>query len=102
MIVWYTVIAVAVLAVAFLLATFNRLVGLRNGVRGAWSDIDGDAIPSSVCMWRNLVDNTGNEVTAAPNCPTIAKADTTVCGGVTKPASIGFGQVTTCSADNVF
>jgi LemA protein len=40
MVLWYTLIAVAALAVVFLLATFNRLVGLRNGVRGAWSDID--------------------------------------------------------------
>src|SRR5215831_12382023 len=31
--------AVALLAF-FLLHTFNRLVGLRNGVRNAWSDID--------------------------------------------------------------
>jgi LemA protein len=40
MILWYAVIGVAALAAAFLLATFNRLVGLRNGVRSAWSDID--------------------------------------------------------------
>ena len=40
MILWYAVIGVAALAAAFLLATFNRLVGLRNGVRNAWSDID--------------------------------------------------------------
>jgi LemA protein len=40
MVLWYTLIAVAALAVVLLLATFNRLVGLRNGVRGAWSDID--------------------------------------------------------------
>jgi LemA protein len=33
-----TTIAVAILL--FLLYSFNRLVGLRNGVRNAWSDID--------------------------------------------------------------
>src|SRR5215471_17573411 len=40
MVLWYSLIAVAALVVVFLLATFNRLVSLRNGVRGAWSDID--------------------------------------------------------------
>jgi type IV pilus assembly protein PilA len=72
---------------------------------GAWSNIDGDTagnFMSSVCMWRNLVSAAGVEVIAAPNCPVHANSDTTVCGGVAKPASIGFGQVTTCSADNVF
>ena len=69
---------------------------------GAWSNIDGDTTFSSVCMWRNLVNTAGAEVVAAPNCPVNAAADTTVCNGVTKPGSIGFGQVTTCSADNVF
>jgi LemA protein len=32
--------AVAALLLFFFLATFNRLIGLRNGVRNAWSDID--------------------------------------------------------------
>ncbi len=73
---------------------------------GAWSNIDGDLVGtymSSVCMWRNKVDAGGNEVIAAPACPHNAASDNTVCGGVwTKPASIGFGQTTACSADNVF
>jgi LemA protein len=33
-------IAVAIVLALFLLRTFNRLVGLRNGTRNAWSDID--------------------------------------------------------------
>jgi LemA protein len=33
-------IIVAALLLFFLLMTFNRLVSMRNGVRGAWSDID--------------------------------------------------------------
>ncbi len=38
---WIVVLVVAaVLILVFLLHTFNRLVGLRNGVRNAWSDID--------------------------------------------------------------
>ncbi len=70
---------------------------------GGWSNIDGDATFSSVCMWRNLVSAAGAQVIAAPTCPTYAGADITVCGAVTdKPASVGYGQVTTCSADNVF
>jgi LemA protein len=32
--------AIAALLLFFFLATFNRLIGLRNGVRNAWSDID--------------------------------------------------------------
>ena len=35
-----TFIAVAIVLAFFLLRTFNRLVGLRNGTRTAWSDID--------------------------------------------------------------
>jgi LemA protein len=34
------VVVVAVLVLLFLLRTYNRLVGLRNGVRNGWSDID--------------------------------------------------------------
>jgi LemA protein len=33
-------IGLAVLLAIFVLRTFNRLVGLRNGARNAWSDID--------------------------------------------------------------
>jgi LemA protein len=34
------IVAVAALLLFFLVATFNRLIRLRNGVRNAWSDID--------------------------------------------------------------
>jgi type IV pilus assembly protein PilA len=69
---------------------------------GGWSNIDGDTQFSQVCMWRNSVDATGAQVVAAPACPTHASSNTTVCNGTAKPNTIGFGQVTTCSADNVF
>jgi LemA protein len=36
----YFVIAVIVVILAFLLKTYNGLVGLRNRLHGAWSDID--------------------------------------------------------------
>ncbi len=73
---------------------------------GAWSNIDGDTGAGSfsqVCMWRNLVDKNGAQVTAAPTCPSNANSDITACGALTdKPATAGYGQVVTCSADNVF
>ncbi|HSB18799.1 MAG TPA: prepilin-type N-terminal cleavage/methylation domain-containing protein [Anaeromyxobacteraceae bacterium] len=67
---------------------------------GAISDIDNDAAISQVCAWQPQLDNTGNPVGATPNCP--GGGDTTVCGGVTQPATIGNGQVTNCSSDNIF
>ncbi len=33
-------VGIAALVAIFFLATFNRLVGMRNGVRNGWSDID--------------------------------------------------------------
>jgi type IV pilus assembly protein PilA len=73
---------------------------------GAWSNIDGDTAASAICMWRNRVTSTGVEDIAAPTCPTSAApaANIVNCGGDVskKPASAGFGEVVTCSADNVF
>jgi LemA protein len=37
---YIVLLIVAALIAFFLLLTFNRLVGMRNGVRNAWSDID--------------------------------------------------------------
>ena len=68
----------------------------------AVSDIDGDATLAKVAMWRPVRDNTGN-ITATGTAPAIARGDNTNCAGAdTQPANIGDGQVTTCSADNVF
>jgi len=66
----------------------------------AISDIDGDTVKATVGAWQPQLNNAGAVVTAAPNLPLIG--DTTVCGGAAQPATIGNGQVTNCSADNIF
>lgn len=56
-------VAVAVLAVIFLLVTFNHLVSLRNSVRSGWSDIDvqltrrHDLVPNLVESVRGYMDH---------------------------------------------
>ncbi len=71
---------------------------------GAYSNIDGDKVAGTVCMWRDSINADGTLAAAAGDCPAKVGpgADNTVCGGWTRPATIGSGQVTTCSADNVF
>jgi len=73
----------------------------------AVADIDGDAnvaaIPANmgmVGMWRMQRDNAGAQVGALP--PNVAGGDATNCAGGAQPATVGDGQVHTCSADNVF
>jgi len=66
------------------------------------SDIDGDAALSMVSYWKPTRDAAGAIVTVAPNAPNLAGADSVNCGGVAQPATIGDGQITTCSSDNVF
>jgi type IV pilus assembly protein PilA len=71
---------------------------------GAWSNIDGDTSIGTVCLWRDHVDvDTGQTVTA-PNCPAAAAPGANVanCPGGTRPVTVGSGQVTGCSKDNVF
>jgi type IV pilus assembly protein PilA len=72
---------------------------------GAVSDIDGDKATSSVCAWQPQLGSDGKEVTQPPAC--LGGTDFTVCGALTMPGAvdartIGPGQVTNCSADNVF
>lgn len=67
---------------------------------GADSDIDGDATLSSVCLWRALIAADGSAGAGVPACP--ATGDDTLCAGLTKPATIGWGQTSVCSADNIF
>ncbi len=64
----------------------------------AISDIDDDGTNALVAVWKPLVDAAGAE-TASPNA---AGGDTANCAGGTKPATVGAGQVHTCSGDNVF
>jgi type IV pilus assembly protein PilA len=66
------------------------------------SDIDGDAVHSSVGYWKPVRDNAGAVTTVAPALPNTGAANTVNCGGAAQPANIGDGQITTCSADNVF
>jgi type IV pilus assembly protein PilA len=75
---------------------------------GAWSNIDGDTGATSLsqtCLWRNAVDKDGVQVTASPACPFVAgSTDTANCDATLadKPATAGYGEVITCSADNTF
>jgi type IV pilus assembly protein PilA len=72
----------------------------------ATSDIDGDAVGSLVVAFTPAVTaSTGIVATVAP--PPIAFAapatiSTVNCPGGVQPGNIGNGQVTNCSADNVF
>ena len=75
---------------------------------GSTSDIDGDTVGSLVAAFQPSLKADGTVNVAAP---VIAKASfaastatvsTVVCPGGTQPASIGNGQVTNCSADNIF
>ena len=73
----------------------------------ATSDIDGDTVGSLVASFTpSIVASTGkvNVVAKAAGAGMFANppttVDTTVC--TTQPATVGNGQVTNCSADNVF
>jgi type IV pilus assembly protein PilA len=67
----------------------------------AVSDIDGDTTLATVAAWVPRRDSTtGGIQQAAPGV--VLFGDTTVCGGVTQPGTIGDGQVTNCSSDNIF
>lgn len=77
-------IVVAVLLLFFLLATFNRLVAMRNGVRNGWSDIDvqltrrHDLVPNLVETVRGYMSHeraTLDAVTQARSQAMLAGAD---------------------------
>ncbi len=75
---------------------------------GAYSDIDNDTILASVAAWSPRINSATGVATAAPDfrtatfTPTPAAATIANCAGGTQPTSVGNGQVTNCSADNVF
>jgi hypothetical protein len=72
----------------------------RAMVINAQSDIDGDGTLSKVAAWKPVRNNLGAITTVAP---AIASGDNTNCNAAdTQPANVGDGQITTCSADNVF
>jgi len=72
----------------------------------AFADIDDDGVNSAVAMWKPRRLSTGApDGTATPIPVTTAVpagTDVTNCPGGTQPATIGDGQVHTCSTDNVF
>jgi len=68
----------------------------------AISDIDGDTTNATVAAWVPLRDSTDGTVqTAAPAAGLIGNI--AACGATAaQPATIGDGQVTNCSLDNIF
>jgi type IV pilus assembly protein PilA len=66
----------------------------------AISDIDGDAVNATVGAWQPQRTAAGAAPVAAPALPLIGNVAN--CVGATQPATIGDGQVTNCSSDNIF
>ncbi len=74
---------------------------------GAYSDIDNDTVLASVASWSPRINSSTGIATTAPDFQTAAFTVTGTinvdnCTGGTQPGTIGNGQVTNCSADNVF
>jgi type IV pilus assembly protein PilA len=69
---------------------------------GAISNIDGVAPLGQVCLWRAAIDAAGAPDPAGVGLVCPGAGDLTNCPGLLKPATIGWGQITTCSGDNVF
>jgi type IV pilus assembly protein PilA len=67
----------------------------------AHSNIDNDADIATVAVWKPRRDATG-AVVAADNPPAVGGGNLANCAGGTQPASVGDGQVHTCSSDNIF
>jgi type IV pilus assembly protein PilA len=69
----------------------------------AHSNIDGDAVLATVGAWAPARDSqTGNPLAGAATLPVLAGENIANCAANAQPASIGDGQVTNCSQDNVF
>jgi type IV pilus assembly protein PilA len=71
----------------------------------ARSDIDADTVFSTVGLWQRQLNNQGNEVTVAPALPLMGNVANCAGGahpGAANARTIGDGQVTNCSADNIF
>ncbi len=98
-----TVVAPTVATCAGTANTTLGTLGLAYSLNAA-SDIDGDAIGSKVSMWRPVRNNLGVITQAAPAIAGALEGATSLqnCPAGTQPTNIGDGQVTTCSADNVF
>ena len=69
----------------------------------AFSDIDGDAVLSSVALWTPMINNsTGAVVAGAAAFTALAGANVANCPGGAQPTNVGPSQVTNCSLDNIF
>jgi len=89
----------------------NAFVGCGGGLGAfgnslsvsAVSDIDGDLVLATVGAWVPVRDQTTGGILATGIAPGLPLAgNTTVCGGVAHPGTIGDSQVTVCSSDNIF
>ena len=65
---------------------------------GAIADVDGDGARGQLCAWKPQVDQHGQVVGVAPDCP--GGGDTSRCGGAAMPAGAS-GLLTTCSPESV-
>jgi type IV pilus assembly protein PilA len=76
-------------------------LGLALTISGV-SNIDGDDALAAVAAWKPQRAADGSEATPAPAAILPANTNDDNCDGGTQPATIGDGQVHTCSADNIF
>jgi len=76
--------------------------GYATSITG-YSDIDGDGNTAQVGAWQPQLKSDGTVNIAAPALPAgTGTVALTNCPGGTQPATIGNGQVTNCTSDNVF
>ncbi len=85
----------------------SNLTALGSGLAvAAYSDIDNDTILATVAAWSPRINSATGVATPAPDFRTALTVAGTVnasnCSGGTQPGTIGNGQVTNCSSDNVF
>jgi type IV pilus assembly protein PilA len=82
----------------------QNLTKLGGGVTiASSSDIDGDGVTSLVASFVPFVNSATGAATAAPSAiTTFAAAHSENCAAGVQPTNVGNGQVTNCSADNIF
>jgi type IV pilus assembly protein PilA len=85
----------------------SNLTALGSGLAvAAYSDIDNDTNLATVAAWSPRINSVDGVATAAPDFQTALTVGGTAnvdnCAGGLQPGTIGNGQVTNCSADNVF
>jgi LemA protein len=84
MMVFWVVLCVAAAALAFVLITFNELVGERNQVRAAWSDIDvqlqrrHDLVPQLAAAVKGYADHERSTLTAVTELRAAAQGSASI------------------------